>query len=343
MSILKPMSLNEGDTIGLVSPSSCLAGLVPHRTERAISALRHLGFQVRLGEHALVTQGGLAGTAEERASDINNFFSDSSVKGIVCLIGGLHYNQLLPHLDYNLIGQHPKVFMGYSDATVVQLALFAKLGLVTFYGPAGLTQFGEHPQPQSYTVENLRKAVMSSRAVGPVVPSPMWTDEVLDWFKKEDLTRPREMRENSGFQWLRAGKAEGPLLGGCLPSMMHLRGTEYWPSFAGALLLLETPEGHDFRRGYELARVDMDLADLELSGVFDQISGLILGRGFGYREEEHRALWELVAARTSRYGFPILANVDFGHSDPIITIPLGVTGRIDSSASEFSILDSGTV
>ncbi|MBU2101476.1 LD-carboxypeptidase, partial [Patescibacteria group bacterium] len=172
--------------------------------------------------------------------------------------------------------------------------------------------------------------------------STTWTDEVLDWFEKKDLERPRKMQDNNGWQWIKDGEATGPIMGGCITSIMHLRGTEYWPDFSGSILFWETPESSDdFTSGENPENIDSYLTDLELSGVFDSISGMIVGRPFGYAEDSEKKLIEIIENRTRKYTFPILYNVNIGHSDPMITVPIGVQAWINSKNNSFEILESG--
>jgi len=342
--LLKPLNLRKGDIVGVVSHSAPLAGLVSHRTQRGLEMLKKIGFEVRLGDNALKISNYTAGTAEERARDINEFFADKDIKGIFSFIGGNHSSQLLKYLDFESIKNNPKVFLGYSDATVLHFALYTQADLISFYGPAVLTQFAENPEVFSYTKEYFEKATMIPKPIGDVMPSAVWTDEVLDWFKKDDLNRPRIMRQNSGWAWLRGGAAEGPIMGGCVSSMMHLRGTKYWPNFEGTILFFEIPESSDdFMKGEKPETIDAYLTDLELSGVFSQIKGMVVGRPFGYSNKDKQQLIEIIQESTRDYNFPILFNFDIGHTDPMITIPLGVKVQMDSEKNVFKFLESATV
>lgn len=342
--LIKPKRLQKGDTIGIVSSSAPLAGLVPHRVEKGIKMLKRFGFQIKIGKYALKITRYTAGRPEERAEDINNFFKDKNIKAIFSFIGGNHSNQILKYLDFNLIKKNPKIFLGYSDTTVLHFAFYTQTNLVTFYGPAILTQFAENPKILLYTKEYFEKAIMSSEPIGKIVPSSKWTDEILDWFKKKDLKRPRKMKKNRGWQWLNRGRAQGSILGGCITSMMHLRGTKYWPDFSGSVLFWEVPESsEDFTKSESLEDIDAYLTDLELSGVFNQIKGMVIGRPFGYTKKQTTQLIQIINERTKNYKFPILFNVDIGHTDPMITVPLGVKVKIDSYKNIFEFIESGTI
>lgn len=342
--IIKPPKLNKGDTIGLVSPSCPLAGLVKHRVNRAIKQLKEMGFKVKLGQSSLAVSGYTAGSAKERAKDINTFFKDDEVKAIISFIGGNHSNQLLEYIDFDLIRKNPKIFIGYSDVTVLHLSLLTKANLTTFYGPSALNQLAENPKILDYTREYLFKATMSSRPIGAVIPSKEWTDEVLDWFTKADQKRPRKMKKNIGWEWLKDGGAKGPMIGGCISSLMHLRGTEFWPNFSNAIFFWETSESaNDFSKGEPIDLIDALLTDLRLSGVFDKIGGMVVGRPFGYSEEDSLKLKDLIIEKTKKYNFPILFGADFGHTDPMITIPIGVTAKLNSKEDKFEIIESCVV
>lgn len=342
--MFKPKHLQKGNKIGTVSPSSPMAGLLPHRVKRGVTMLEKLGFVVKNGEHALSISQHTAGNPKERADDINSFFKDESIKAIISFIGGNHSNQILEHLDFDLIMNNPKIFMGYSDATVLHFALYTQSCLVSFYGPSVLTQFAENPKILPYTEEYFEKAIMSSKPIGKVKPSMQWTDETLDWFKKEDLKRPRRMKKNVGWQWLKHGQAKGSIIGGCITSMMHLRGTKYWPDFSGNILFWEIPESdYDFFKGESPENIDTYLTNLDLSGTFSRISGMIVGRPYGYTKKETVKLIKIIKERTKKYDFPILFNVDIGHTDPMITVPLGTEVIVDSYKDLLEFNESGVL
>ncbi|MDD3085063.1 MAG: LD-carboxypeptidase [Candidatus ainarchaeum sp.] len=340
--MIKPNYLKKGDTIGLVSPSAPLAGLVPHRVKKTIEALNLMGFNVKIGKNALVVNDYVAGNPKKRAKDINDFFKDSRIKAIISFIGGNHSNQILDYLDFEAIKKNPKIFLGYSDITVLHFALLTQCDLVSFYGPSGLNQFAENPKILPYTKNYFEKALMEASPIGEVHSSEKYTEEILDWFKKEDLKKERKMVTNSGWEWIKKGFGEGAILGGCISSIIHLRGTKFWPNFKDAIFFWEIPEGYCLEKGESLANIDSYLMDLKLSGVFDEIKGMIIGRPFGYTKQETDKLKRMIKRYLNNYDIPILFNVDIGHTDPMITIPLGVKVRIDSNEMVFKFLESGT-
>ncbi len=338
--MIKPKKLENGQTIAFVAPASGFAALVPHRLDKAKEYFEKQGYKVKVYPTANKISGFSSDTPENRAKDLMDAFKDEEVNAIICTIGGNSSHQILEYLDFELIRNNPKIFCGFSDITSLQLALFKKSDLVTFYGPAAVTQFGDFPEPNGYTLSYFKKSVHGT--VGKVSPSENWSDDKsANWMEKEDINAIRKYKPNKGYQWLKEGNAEAEILGGCLPVIMHLKGTEYWPSFKDKILLLETPEGHDFWKGQDLSDVDAFLTNLRIAGVFNEIKGIVFGRGFGYSEEEIKTLKELILKNTKGFDFPILYGVDIGHTDPIITVPLGCKVKIDSAENLFEITESG--
>ncbi len=339
----KPERLNKGDTIGIIAPSAGLAALFQHRVTTATSTLEKLGYKVKVAEHALNISGHVSDTPENRAADINTMFRDKTIKAVMCMIGGNHSNQLLKYIDFELVKSNPKIFIGYSDISVLHYAFLSKSHLQTFYGPCIITQFGEYPFILPYTLEYFNKAVTVSSPIGKIEASKEWTEELLDWSKKKDLERPRTLLPSNGYEWLRQGKANGRIIGGCVPSINHMIGTDFWIDPNGCIFVIDIPEGHEFGTGLSISELDSYLSDLNNQGVFNEISGLVIGRPFHYSEEERNELKKIIQSYTDEHDYPILLNANIGHSDPIVTLPLGVMASIDSVIGDFSILDSSVL
>ena len=331
---MRPPRLRTGDTVGIVSPSWGGAGMFPHRVERGAQHLESLGFKVKIAPHALNQLGFVSDTPQNRADDIHSMFADPEVKAIVATIGGDHSCHLLPLLDFDLIRKNPKIFMGYSDITVLNVAIWKETGLVTFNGPTLLTDFAEYPRMFEYTERYLLKALCKAKPVGPVEPSAWWTEEFLDWTTQEDLKRPRARHSSPGWSWLRSGVAEGILIGGCLESLEHSRGTRFWPEWHDAIMFFETSEAPP-----PPERVDSLLMDYDNMGVLQRLKGLIVGRPMRYTEKEKQQLREVILERTKAYTFPIVSNMDFGHTAPQFTLPIGCRARIDAESHQFEIVE----
>jgi muramoyltetrapeptide carboxypeptidase len=333
----RPPRVRPGDTVAVVSPSFGALGAFPHRAETGRRYLESLALRVRVMPHAARTDGWASAPAKDRAADLHEAFLDDEVSVVLAAIGGNHSNQLLPHLDFDLLRAHPKVFQGYSDMTVLHWALLKHAGLSTFYGPALVSELGEHPAVLPFTDRFLRAAWFGGEAIG-FEPAAAWTDEFLDWNLKADLERPRELRPGSGWVVVREGAADGWLLGGCLESICwHLKGSASWIDPTGAILFLETSE-----EAPSPAHVDAYLTDLEQLGVFAAAAALVVARPYGYDDARTARLWKVVRERTEASGIPVLANVDLGHTDPKLTVPLGARARLNTAGPTFALLESPT-
>ncbi len=336
-SLLVPPRVKPGDTVAIVCPSAPAVAYWPHRVERGREFLHSLGLRTRLMPNAGARDGFVAGTPEQRAADIHEAFLDPDVSVVLAAIGGYNSNQLLPHLDFDLIAAHPKVLQGYSDITWLLWAVAARSGLRTFHGPALVPELGEFPEVLPCTARSLRAAWFGEEPA-PFSPAEAWTDEFLDWFVRADLARPRTLVPGAGWRVLRDGRAEGWLFGGNLETIAwHLRGSSLWPDLEGALLFLEISEDAP-----SPAAVDSYLTDLEHLGVFEQAQGLLFGRPLRYPADQREALLTVVRRRTERSGIPVLADVDIGHTDPMLTLPLGARARLDTSVPEFRLLEPAT-
>lgn len=342
--LLKPEILKGGDTIMLISPASGLAGVdsLRHRADIGKIALQRMGFKVVEGMHSRVV-GERAGTPEERVSDIHEGLTNSKVKAFISMIGGDHVcAEILPYLDYDLVKKNPKIFMGYSDTTALLLGIYSKTGLVTFYGPAVMTELGDYPEILPYTKRWMEKALTSSESIGRIEPSSEWTDEFLDWTKGLDLTRPREMQHSKGWEWIQQGKATGKLLGGCIQSLAFLTENypEYLPNFSKSIFFWESAE-KKAGIAHPPKEVSTDLKKIKEFGILDKMKGMIVGRPYKYTDSWHEELKRIITETVDDPRKPIVYNVEIGHTNPVLTLPIGVQVSLDSSQNMFSIMESG--
>jgi muramoyltetrapeptide carboxypeptidase len=303
--------------------------------EQGVRQLERLGFRVKLGRHALHSTSFVSDSSENRVADLHEMFRDPDVRLILAAVGGDHSCHLLPLLDFALIREHPTLLMGFSDITVLNVAIWKETGLVTFNGPALLTDFAEYPEMFDYTRSFFLKTVSEASPVGRITPSAWWTEEFLDWREQIDRTRPRHRQPVAGWTWLKPGTADGVLVGGCLESLEHLRGTRFWPDWHGRIMFIETSEGAPSPEA-----VDGMLMDYENMGVLQSISGLLVGRAMRYTEQQRQQLRDVVLDRTKAFDFPVVMDMDFGHTAPQFTLPIGCCARIDTTSELFEILES---
>lgn len=328
--IIKPMALKEGDKIGIVSPSSTIKNF-PRRLERGIKALESLGLKVVLGKNAKNSQGHNAGTPKERAEDINDFFRDKEIKAIICSTGGWNSNAILPLLDYEIIKKNPKIFCGFSDVTAINLAIYRKTGLVTFNGPTVLPTFGEFGRPFDYTIKWFRKVLFQNSLIGKLDYPKEYTEEIL-WWEKEDI-RIRKTKKISPPIFLTEGVCEGILVGGNLNTLCILGGTEYMPDFEGKILFIEEEEE-------STSSIERNLFYLEQLGIMQKIKGILFGRPFNFTtDSKERTLYDILKEFGNKYEIPVVADVDFGHTNPIMTLPIGIKAKINSQKREIELLE----
>lgn len=324
-----PPRLRPGDTIAVCTPSGVGAPIAPDRFARGVRWLREAGYHVRVGGQAYAT-GHAAGSARARAEELNEALRDPDVRAVITTIGGYNTNGVLPYLDYPALAARPMILLGYSDLTALLLAAYARANVVTFHGPTLMPELAEFPSPLPYTEHALRAAVATSRPLGRLTAPPVWTEEFLRW--DADDVRPRTTRPHPGWRWLAEGAGTGRLVGGNLDTICVLAGTPYLPCAVGAVLFWETC-------AESLAVIDRALCQLDAAGVTADLAGMVVGRSFRMGEEFETSLGELVVERYGARGFPILVDVDLGHTDPMLTLPVGVRVRLDSADHAFEVID----
>lgn len=333
--VIHPPLLREGDVVSVVSPASPGPALRPGRFERGVRNLEAMGLRVRVARNARAVSGHVAGTAEQRVADLHAMFEDDEVRAIFCSIGGYNSNHLLDALDHELISRNPKILAGYSDPTFLLLAIHEMTGLVTFHGPTAMVQFGEHGGLHPYTDRWFRKVLMSPDPPGELVPSGVTIHERLEW--DTDDTRPRREEPYEGPKVLNPGRAEGKVLAANLTTLLALAGTRYFPDLEGKILCVEVSDEED------PAWADRDLTHLRLTGAFEKIFALVVGRphpASGFTPED--SLEELLLRATEGFDLPMALGFDFGHTDPMFTLPIGVRAAIDFTGEPtLALLESG--
>ena len=308
--------------IGIISPSSGAMALFPKRVERGLRWLSAQGCEVAFGEYALQHQSYLSAGADQRVGDIHDFI-DSDTDIVLASIGGYNSNQLLPLLDYEKIRQADKVFCGYSDVTALLLAVAIKGGSRCIYGPTFLPELCEYPEPHRDTVDCLKQILAGKRAV--YSRPELTVSEYIDWADEENgICRKKAMQPNPSWTVLQRGTATGAIWGGNLQTLLWILGTEYFPLSVldGAIFFFEDLEENP-------AILDAMLQSLKLRGVFERISGLIIGRFVSPALTEQMHC--LIPSAVARPDIPILCDVDIGHVSPMLSIPLGAETVLELS------------
>lgn len=315
-----PAPLRAGDEIRVVAPSTGIRIIGADSRANAAARFAETGLKVSFGKNTTDENFDRFGTTdiEKRAADIMDAFCDPEVKAIFTIIGGFNSNQLLPFLDYELIKRNPKIVCGFSDITALLNGIYAKTGLVTFLGPH-YSSFGMK-HGFDYTFAAMRQMLMGE-GKAEVQPSAEWSDDL--WFINQE---EREFVKNDGYWTLHEGGAEGRLVGGNLCTQILLLGTPYWPGFGeDTILLAEDTAGSD---GKTFLR---NLQALAYQPDFGNVKGLVIGRFQKGSQIGREELQYIVDSIPQLRGLPIVANVDFGHTTPMLTLPIGGIGRIASN------------
>jgi len=297
--IIKPPRLKHGDTIGVVAPASPFD---MDEFERGIKPIESMGFRTAVPEELFERSGFLAGSDSHRAHLVQRFFADPKLRGIICARGGYGSVRILSLLDFERLRQAPKVFIGFSDISVLLNTLYARCGLVTVHGPM-ITALGKSGD---VGWESLQDAISGDH---PVV-----------------LAAPKGIA-------LTPGRAVGVVAGGNLTALCHLVGTPFTPDFGKNILFLEDV-------GEAPYRIDRMLIQMKITGCFHGVTGVVLGSfvDCGDPEEIHRIVSEIFQDS----GVPILAGLPAGHGEENRSLPIGLEATLDTDAMELRYHEAAT-
>lgn len=309
MNKIYPERLKVGDEIRIIAPSRSMAILNKEIINIANNRFQELGLKLSFGKHIYESDDFNSLSIESRLDDLHLAFSDKNVKAIITVIGGFNSNQLLKYIDWKLIKNNPKIFLGYSDITALNNAIFAKTGLVTYSGPHYST-FGQKLY-FDYTLEYFQKCLMMDNPF-EISASNSWSDD--EWYLDQNK---RDLIDNQGHFVINKGEAQGTILGANLCTFNLLQGTEYFPDLNSSILFLEDD--------YETVphTFDRDLQSLIHLPNFNKVKGLVIGRFQKKSKMSDELLKKIIKTKKELESIPVIANVDFGHSDPKITFPIG--------------------
>ena len=282
-----PVRIQPGDTIGVVAP----AGPFDRQTFfRGARIIEDMGFNIFIPPGLFEKNRYLAGSDKHRVQLVNQLFADKSIDAIICARGGYGSMRILSMLDFDAIKNNPKVFIGFSDITILLSVLFTRCKLVTFHGPV---------------VTSLADASEETK---------------LSLFSNVTSDSNLEIQLSSG-RTIKPGVATGEICGGNLTMLCHLVGTPFAPDFENKILFLED-------RAEAPYRIDRMLVHMELAGCFRGLSGIILGafEECGPTEDVIKIIVEIF----EKYPIPILAGLDAGHGSHNLTIPLGIEATLDA-------------
>ena len=309
MPLQKPKKLNKNDVIGIISPASSPEELT--RVERGVKYLESLGYRVKVGANVGKNHGYLAGNDKERVDDLHSMFKDKNIKAIFTLRGGYGAFRLLDKIDYRIIRNNPKIFVGYSEITSLQMAFLEKANLITFAGPMVAVDFYDEVSP--YTNEHFWATITSNKKLGKL-----------------------KYPENQKLPYLQKGIASGRLIGGNLAVFAALLGTEYFPNPTGKILMIEDV-------GELPYRVDRMFNQLRLSGTLKKVKGIILGRFVDCYEHDPNkktlTLGEVISDYVGALKIPSIYTFPHGHIKDFVTIPFGLKVNINATKGSVEFME----
>jgi len=342
MNYIKPRRLKRGDTVAVLSPSSGAAAAFPEIYENGLNILKEWGLDVKeyptTRANTIVLRSDPAG----RARDLNDAFADKNVRAIFSSIGGNDSIRILPYLDKEVIQSNPKILMGFSDTTTIH-TLLNQLGIVSLYGPSIMAGFSQMKSLPSEFESHVRKMLFDPEEIYELKPYSTYSEGYPNWSEKTNLGKVNTLKESDGWKWLQGtGEKRGELFGGCMEVLEMLKGTDFWPSkefWNGKILCIETSENKP-----SIDYIEHALRNYGMLGVFDRAAGLIFARARDFSHEEKEKLDQkilsIVAGEFNNTSLPIVTNVDFGHTDPQIVLPLGARMSIDPISKRLFLTDS---
>ena len=314
-----PEKLQKGDKVMIIAPARGLKIIGQDVRQIATERLNSLGLEVVFAPNTIDENWDYMGSSsiEKRVEDIHTAFKDKTVKAILTVIGGFNSNQLLKYLDYELIRNNPKIFCGYSDITALSNAILAKTGLQTYYGPHYSSLGMKYGC--DYTFEHFIQ-MLTTDDKDNVEPSQIWSDDL--WFLDQEK---RDFEANEGYWVIHNGQAKGIIAGGNLCTYNLLLGTPYRRKFTeDTILFIEDTSSSP------LQDIERDLQALIHQEDFCNVKGIVIGRFQKGSQITREGLEYIINTKEELKTMPIIANVDFGHTYPLLTIPLGGTATMDN-------------
>lgn len=314
-----PPKLKVGDEVRIIAPSRSLSIITKDSREIADKRFADLGLKLSFGKYVEEIDDFVSTGIESRVEDLHDAFRDKNIKAVITVIGGFNSNQLLRYIDWDLIKNNPKIFCGYSDITALNNSIFTKTGLVTYSGPH-YSSFGQELY-LDYTLDYFKKCLLSDKVL-EIKPSADWSDD--PWYMDQ---KNRQLIKNPGWMVINEGQANGTILGANLCTFNLLQGTEYMPELKDSVLFLEddeTSKPYDF---------DRNLQSLIHLPAFTGVKGIVIGRFQKASGMTDGKLKKIIETKSELKNIPVIANVDFGHTDPKITFPVGGEVKIASGVN----------
>ncbi|QJU07913.1 LD-carboxypeptidase [Candidatus Saccharibacteria bacterium oral taxon 488] len=309
-----PDKLKPGDEVRVVAPARSASDIDERVLDRAKAALESLGLKVTFSKNAFSQSQRGCPTDDEKVEDLQEAFMDENVRCILAAIGGFNSNQMLGKINWQIIKDNPKIFGGFSDITVLNHAILAKTGLVTYTMP-NFYCFGLPPE-NSYSLEYFQRCLFADQPAELVVQQ---SETFYDFPWNYDEVSPRQALENDGPRVVQSGSAEGVMIGGNLCSLNLLNGTEYFPKVEGDVILCIEDDSYDSIT----ETFERHVQALMQQPFFRQVKAILVGRFQGESRATDDMISDIILSKNIDSKIPVIVNLDFGHTDPKFTYPVG--------------------
>ena len=316
-----PEKINAGDEIRVIAPARSASDIDEAVLARAQTALESLGLKVSFSQYAFSRSQRGCPTDVEKVEDLHAAFLDPNVKGVLTAIGGFNSNQLLGRIDWDIIRANPKIFAGFSDITVLNHAILAKTGLVTFATP-NFYCFGLPPE-SNYSLEYFRRCLFAGQ---PETYKVRASKEFYDYAWDYDEKSPRSKIVNGGMKIIQPGQASGTLLGGNLCSLNLLNGKEDFPRIKGDIILCLEDDSYDSIP----ETFERNLQSLIQQPYFRQVKAILFGRFQRESIAANDSLAAIISSKKIGSNIPIVSNLDFGHTDPKFSYKIGGWASVEA-------------
>lgn len=307
---IKPLALKKGDLIGIISPAGPITTENKKNFEQGINILKKMGYNVVLGKYTYYNKGYLAGTDKQRAFDLMSMFKNKHIKAIFCSRGGYGTERLLDYIDFQIIKRNPKIFVGYSNITLLLNILYQFANLVTFHGPMVKDLYSYKLQSTKYNINCLFETLTVTKQGYKISPLP-----------------------SQKFKTLVPGKSQGILVGGNLTTLISTMGTKYEIDTKNKILLIE-----DINE--PVYSIDRMLTLLKNSGKLRDCNGIIIGNFTNCENSYGQTVNKILKDILIPLGKPVLLNFSAGHGQYNTTLPIGVNVELDTANCSLKILES---
>jgi len=343
MKMYKPKRLKKGSSIAIISPSWGGPFCYQHIYEKGLERLREFGFNIVEYPTAKMDSKKIYENPKLRAEDINRAFKDKNIEGIISTIGGEESIRVLPYLDSNIIKSNPKFFMGYSDITTFN-TYFNQLGLVTFNGPSVMAGFAESKKLEDDFVDYINEFLFGEWNEFEYKKFKRYTSKYLAWNEPKNLDKKNSnyILDKENWNFIQGEKlVRGELFGGCIEVLEFMKGTKFWPKkdfWDGKILFFETSENKPTP-----SQVSWFLRNYGMQGILEKTNGIIFGRARDYSKDEKKDLEKLIIKilkEFNREDLTVVTNVDFGHTDPQLIMPLGIKIQINPKGKSLKLVES---